>query len=370
MHKNKLLVISFVAILLVIPVLLKAAPEANQVVYGNYYQYGEVVKIVTPVESDVLVAGGTVEVVAPVGGDILVLGGNVRILAPVSGNVRVIAGNVEIMGNVAHNVLILGGKVIISSQSRVFGHVTTATSELELAGTVEGSVRGWGNKVKISGTIQGPVDLWLDRGGDLEITANAKVNNQLNYQASREAIIAAGAKVADIKFTKFDYSRPWSASHFWFNWMVSLFGVLVLSMVIVSLWPKKLQDIASEAITKPLASLGWGALWAIAVPLLVILLLFTVVGVLVSVSLALIYVLGLLISHTLTGWSLIWYLRNQPKLIWLKKWSPLALMLAGVTIYHLLLAIPWVGWLIGIVGALLSWGAWLRVQKQTIKIFN
>lgn len=355
-------------VLMLVPVASRAADTvtlpADQHVPGNYYVSGSTVEIDGEVGSDLVVAGGTVVVKGPIGGDVIVAGGNVRLLGPVTGNVRGLAGTLEVATSVGHNITVAADKLVLAPGSEVLGHITAAANQMAFAGKVGGSVQAAGGTVQMSGTVNGPVVLWLGQQGSLELTKTAVVNGPFTYHGPAPAQIATGAKLASAP-----QFIPWVASNsnrgWWWGKLVGLFSSLVLGLVVVSLLPRKVMEVAEQAVTKPWSSLGWGALWAIAVPLTVVVLLITLIGISVAAVLAAFYLIGLVVARVAAGAAVAWWLKSRFKGA-LDKWSPLVLVLSGIVLFSLLSTLP----LVGLIGTLWGWGALLQVQKRTVMTFR
>lgn len=338
---------------------------------GNYVVAGDRVEVAKDVESDVYAVGRTVVVSGRVGGDVLALGGRVRITGPVTGNVRVLGGTVELASSVGHNVSVAGGSLVLAPGARVLGHVLAAVSTLTLQGTVEGTVKAAAQQATLAGTTQGAVELWLDRNGSLHVAKSARADGAVRYHAATSAEVEAGAQLAHAPE---QVALPYRANESRSGWLLGklawLFGLAVLAMVLTYLMPKKVQEVAEEALAKPWPSLGWGALWAFAVPIVALLLIFTFIGLPFMLVLVSFYLMGLVVSQVAAGAAVGWYLRGRPSLKWLQAWKLLTVVFLGLLVFRLAAALPGVGPLVSFFGMLWGWGALLRVQRRTAASFR
>ncbi len=336
---------------------------------GNYYGVGNTVEVAGSVGSDLIVAGGNVIVTGAVGGDVIAAGGNIRLTGPVGGNVRVVGGNVEIYGTVARNVTVGAGTLVIGESAEISGHVTTGAGTLEVRGKISGGLLAGSGVVIIAGTISGPVNLYLDTEGTLDIRETAVTGAEFNYYSRQTARIADGAQLAQApQFHEFVKQAPKPV--WWWHYLISLFSLLVLGMVLVSLVPKKVQEVMEEVIANPWRAIGWGIIWAIVVPIVGIILLITVIGWPLAFALAAFYIFDLILAPALAGATVGWYIKSRVGDTWLGKQTLMVTVLIGIFIYRLVVFIPVVGGLVALVGALLAWGALLRVQYQTMKSFR
>lgn len=375
MKRSKIIIIAGIisVFALVLSVLATKAEDnvklpTDQVVSGNYYTAGQTVEINGRIESDLVLAGGNVLVSGEVGGDVLALGGNIRITGPVSGNIRVLGGNVEIGGPVGHNIMVGAGKLIILSSSQVQGHITVGAGTLEINGLVEGGILAGAGNVKITGNVKGPVDVWLEHNGVLNISKTAMLESQLVYHGNKQAQIEQGAKLAQAPVFK-EWNNKTVERGWWWGWLISLFGALVLGMVLMSLWSHQIIERGQEILTNTWPSLGWGAVWGVVVPIICIILLFTLIGIPLALVLAGLYFIGCLLAQVIAGAAVGLFLKSKNKGI-MDKWSNLVIVLVGIFIYRLLAGLPWVGGLVVLAGTLLAWGAILRVQRKSLIIFK
>lgn len=361
--------------ILTIPAISRA--NANKSVYlpsgttidGNYYGAGDTVEIAGAVASDLIVAGGNVVIKGAVGGDAIVAGGNVRIIGPISGNVRVVGGNVEIVGTVARNVTVGAGSLVIAESADIAGHITSAAGSLEIRGKVQGSVLSAAGTVILSGEVKGPITLYFEKEGSFEIRETAKTGGAINYYGSKSASVSAGAQLQQSPeqhaITYKTNNQGW-----WWRYLISLFSALVLGMVLVYLIPTKVKEVIEEAISRPLPSLGWGALWAFVTPIIIIILMVTVIGLPIAIVLLAVYIIGLVLAPVIAGAAIGSYIQSRFKESWLSKQSFLVMILIGIFIYRLVVFIPILGHLIGFFGALWAWGAILQVQQRLLKTFR
>ncbi len=345
---------------------------AGETVQGNFYASSYQVEAAGKVEGDVYAVGGTVVVSGEVEGDVLVLGGKVRITGPVVGSLRVLGGEVELASSVGRNVSMAGGKLLLAPGSYVVGNVAVAAGELELRGIVEGVVEAAAGGAVISGEVQGPVELWLDRQGTVTILDTAVLGSTFRYRAARVAKVAAGATLAQVpeQLQLPMYHSPRTQVGWWLGELAWFFGLAVLAMVLIYLLPRKVQEVAEEALAKPWPSLGWGAAWLVLAPIGVIVLGITIIGLPLALVLTALYIIGLFVAQVAVGAAVGWYVRSLPTFQAIQSWKLFPVVLMGLLLYRLVTAVPYIGSLVALVALLWGWGALLRVQRRTLATFS
>jgi len=362
-----------IAPVLALPALAKGSqPDvylpSTETVSGNYYKVGGTVEVAGKVASDVVVAGGNVIISGEVGGDVLVVGGNIRITGSVEGDVRVIGGNVELAGPVGKNVSVAAGTLTIASSSNINGHLTVAVGALDLRGAVVGGVAGAAGSVIIAGTIKGPTDIILDKEGTLQIRDTAVIQSPFKYSAYHEAQVAEGANLSEaLQFNQLNLKeRSWSEKFDWLRHLISLFAMLIIGMIFVVMVPKLVEQINSEALVKPWAKIGWGFVWLVVPPIAIIILAVTIIGLPLAIIGAAIYAIGLYMTQIFAGLLVGYWLKNNSKMAWWSKMSPLVMMSVGILVFKILTMLPFVGGLVVFVGLLWLWGTLASVKKQLI----
>ncbi len=357
------------------PALVKAAAAndvylAKGVVHeGNFYARGNTVEIAGAVTGDVITAAKNLIIKGPVGGDIIAVASNVRVLGPVGGNIRVMGGNVDIFSTVERNLMVASGNLVLAETADIGGQVTIATGTADIRGKIKGSLLAGVGSVIIAGTIEGPINLYLEKKGILDIRETANTSSSFNYYSQQPARIAVGAQLTE-EPKQFPLPVSSKKQISWWRYLISLFSALVLGMVLVTLIPRKFEEIISEALTNPWRSLVWGILWALLAPLAIIILMITVIGFPLAIILLLIYFIGLILAPIVAGASLGWYFKSYWAEGWLGKINILWITLLGIFIYRSIVFLPFVGSLVGFLGAIWAWGAIMSHKNQMLKYFR
>ncbi len=374
MKIHKIVVILFSITLLVPSLALAKGNEPNvyfskdEVASGNYYTAGASVEIVDKVEGDLFVVGGNIVVTGEVGGDILALGGNIRISGPVAGNVRIAGGNVEITGPVGKNVSVVAGTLNIASTSNISGSISVACGMLDIRGAVGGNLDGYVGEVIIAGTLKGDANLMLGPNNSVKFRDTAQVQGKFTYKAIKPAEVAPGAKISEplnyLPYTKLEQGRY--GADWWLKQLISIFSLLVTTLIITSLFPKFLEQVATIAQVKPWRQVAWGFVWLLVPPIVFILLMITLIGLPLALILLALYIIGLYLVPIFAGYTLYLYLKTISNLLFLNRWPLLLSVCVGIIVFKLLTFIPYLGWLVSLVALLWLWGAMISALKQAL----
>ncbi|MBU4331720.1 hypothetical protein KKD19_05750 [Patescibacteria group bacterium] len=368
--KKFLITSAFFTLILAVPLAVGAAANQNiyigedEAVIGNLFRAGATVEINAPVPQDLFVLGQSVVINGDVGGSVFAAGSNVRINGDVAGSVRVVGQVVEINGKVGKNVTGFGNMIILGQESEVAWDAAVYGATIELRGRINGRIDGGGAQVVIAGELAGGGKLDVD--GELTVRESAIIGQTLEYTSKEPAKVASGALISGelkqlqpkVSVKKSDWKPFW-----WLSRITELFGLLVVGLVLVALMRKKIGEMAKQMIKEPGKSILWGLVYSIVAPVVLFLLLFTIIGIPLSVIGLVMYGISLYLSKVFAGIALgLWILSKS------KKKDSLGLaMLLGLVALTIVCSIPFVGFLICLVAMWWGLGGIIRTKWEMMK---
>lgn len=287
------------------------------------------------IDGDLDAFGGTVVVRGTVDGDLVAFGGDVRVEGEVTGDVDAVAGNVWVAGNVGGDVDAAAGNVYVRPGADIGGRLAAAAGNIVVAGAVHGNANL--------------------AGGAITLAETATIDGNVEYAADADGFTDRGATVGGTVTRVEDLDAgPW-AGPIVPGWALAVYGFLVnllLGAVLLLAFPASSAAVAERVASDPLRTGGAGLVTVVAVPLLVVALAITVVG----IPFALVGALG----FALLLWVALVYGRFALG-VWLvsladteNRWLAL---LVGLLVGGLLALVPWLGGLVTVVLVLLGLGA-------------
>lgn len=269
---------------------------------------------------DLTATGGVVRVEGTVEGDLEAYAGRVVVAegGTVTGNVNAYAGVVRIEGTVEGQVVAYGGRVVQSRTSTVRRSFGAVAGVATVGGTVRGDVTA------VAGT--------------LHLLPTATVTNDVNYEGGLDAATGATVegrtrRVRDLGLGPAPPSLPPGA-----YFLYGILSNLLLGAILLYAGEDLSTGVVEAAALEPLTSLGHGLAAVLAVPLVVLALVLTVVG----VPIALVWALAL----PALGWVAAVYGRFAVG-AWLLSYAevdtPWAGLVAGVVLVALLGRVPYAG---------------------------
>ncbi|MFB6073906.1 MAG: polymer-forming cytoskeletal protein [Haloarculaceae archaeon] len=284
-------------------------------------------------------------------GDLDAFGGNVVIRGTVDGNLRAFGGNVEISGTVTGNVQTASGSVRVSG--RVGGDLSAAAGSVTLAsgGVVEGTVEAGAGSVLIDGTVGEDVRA----GGQVRLGPDADVAGDVRYGGQLDR--ADGARVGGevirdpgISIGPGPMPRFPTGAFAAYGFLVTLLTAAVL----LAAFPRFAAGVVDRVRTDPVRTGGIGLLAVIAVPVALLVLVVTLVGIPLALAGLALFLIALWIGALLGRYVLgVWLLSLAD---YENRWVAL---LAGVVAVAVLvrLPVPYLAGLVRLVLFLLGFGA-------------
>jgi cytoskeletal protein CcmA (bactofilin family) len=334
---------------------------ADEVHEGWYFASGDQVIIQGTVNGDVYVAGGMVQVDGTVNGDLLAAGGAVVINGRVSDDVRAAGGNVECNGSVGKNFTVAGGNVRLSRGAQVGGGVLAAGGEIRIGGAVREQVMLTGGEAQIEGEVGGDVrfvggGITTLPGASIDGDLRAKLENPDRAQISPGTVKGSVELITERKEAR-GTIMGFSVMHFWFKilWALSL---IVAAVVLIMLFPRSVDETGRVIWEHPWWSLLWGFVGIGVIPLAVIALCVTVIGIPVGLMVLMLYFWALYLSQLALG-----IVFGQRVFVPGSTGTLLLAAIAGIVLVQVLTFVPYLGILLIAAGALLGLGGILEVVR-------
>lgn len=339
--------------------------ESGRSVSGDFYGAGESVGVLGDVAGDAMVAGETVTVTGSVGGDLLAAGRTVTVEGLVEGDIRVAGQDVMIDSRVGRAVTAFGSRLVAVAKEASIGRTLLAFGEqLEVRGAVGQDLRAFADTVLISGRVAGDVDVEADR---LIIAEGARVEGDVRYIGPARPEIAPGTVAGEVIYRPEEpEAQPGPMARLAAQ-LLALGRLLLLTLALAFFASRGVRALTDRLLARPWSNLGAGALALILMPLGVAVLALTVVGSSAAWAVSLTFV-GLILGSVglfravlavAVGrwlWQLLerrWNLPDGEQLLW-----PAAV---GALAVFLLLAVPVLGFLVGLVALLGLLGALLSL---------
>lgn len=281
-----------------------------------------------------------------------------------------VAGSVVVRGTVTGDISGVAGHVHVTETGQVDGSIEAAAGAIRIDGTVAGDVATGSGHTEITDTAQIGGNLDLGTGylivdgqaaGDVRASAeritlgpNALVGGEFRYDAPSfsqdPASTVEGGVVQDSELggdTGGDFSVP-----SWLGIVYGLLANLLLGVLLLVIFPSFAASVAARVADSPAMSGGIGLLTLIAVPILLVLVAISVVGIPLSLFGAVGFVAAIWIAIVLGQYAIGTWTLGLAGVD--NRWLALVVGLVGVA---LLGAIPILGGIVDLLVLLVGLGA-------------
>jgi cytoskeletal protein CcmA (bactofilin family) len=334
------------------------------------------------IDDDLFIAGGNIKLDGIIEGDLVAAGGSlvqsglvlgslnaasqdIDVLGEVRGSVRAFAQNINVNGQLSRNLLAFGYSVDIKPEARIQKDVTAYCGKLTLHGTVGGDIKGGIGELVISGQVEGNVRVKSDK---VTLMPTARILGDLRYTAEKEARIEPGAQIeGETVWIRKETGKEKPSSIFTGKPLIPeilfLLALMVTGIAFTLLCRRNAYQAKQAVRNSFLKSLGLGFVFMICIPIAILVLMVTVIGIPVAIIslfayLVLAYVAKIPVA-TFLGEKILKALgdKKEPSLIWS--------MLLGLVVLTLFLNIPYLEWPIYFVVLFTGFGAIITSQRRS-----
>ncbi|HCC22345.1 hypothetical protein A2480_03050 [Candidatus Uhrbacteria bacterium RIFOXYC2_FULL_47_19] len=354
--------------------------SVSQIIEENLYAAGGTLSMDGEVRGDAHLLGGNLTVTGPVSEDLTVAGGSLILLGPVGDDVRVAGGSITLGSSVGGELVVAGGQITTTPGLSVVGDTVIAGGSVVIKGVFAGDVTVYAGDVQVDGTIGGGL---FTTAESVTLASGAVVKGDFAHEGPKEASVETGAVVdGEQTYTQRDFAAGvpdktdelilWESFGKIFGAMF-IFFVLVkyLACLLVSLlatW--RLPHLSQAVVGRTLKHFGidllTGLLISVVAPIVLVLLYVTVVGWLVACIVMAVLALAVLVGgvySTVSFGALVRRVFSKGKKDFSADWKS---SLLGTTLLTLVILIPIVGWLVGLLFFLASFGTVVRLGYEAL----
>jgi hypothetical protein len=337
---------------------------SGETVNGDLYLTGTNVTIEGTVNGDVFILGQNININGLVNGGISVAGQTITVNGKVSTGARIAGQTIHIGGNIGRDLIAVGSDVMVDRAAVIGGDLNLACSTGIMNGHVAGNIRGSVNLLTIAGAVDGNVNITVS---SLNITSSANIRGNLTYTSRNTVTIQSGSVIGGTT------SQIIPANHrgrgIWAGVAgligLRIFGFLaifIIGLVIIFLATRRIMQLATAVQRDPVQCLGWGALIFFATPVAAFIVMFTVIGIPLSILSLVIWGILLYLSQIPVALAIGWLILLRGRETRSRGFLVGALAL-GLFILYVVSLIPVVGWIFWLFVILFGLGTLVTVFR-------
>jgi cytoskeletal protein CcmA (bactofilin family) len=274
--------------------------KASETVDDTLLASGNIVRVEGVVNGDVLAFGGTVEVRGTVKGDLVSFAKRIVVSGTVEGNIYNCSNSLDLDGRVGHNLYGLMQSLRVNDRGRVGEGMLIGAGDVSLEGEVNRGVTVYAGNADVSGSVGRELSM---AGDNLTLTNTARVGGNLSARVHdvKNVHIADGATITGsrdihVRVRENRFMRP----EFYFFQAVWLAAAMLVGWLILILFPGFFQA-STHAVGSGWRSLGFGIAVLAGVPVAMILLAITLVGLPASLMLLMAYLTAIYLAQIWVG---------------------------------------------------------------------
>jgi hypothetical protein len=316
------------------------------------------VDLAEDVDGDAMTAGAEVLFDGTVGGSYLGIGGVQAVRGRVEGSVRAAASAVRIGAAVGRNVTAAGREVELGRGATVEHNAYLAGGRVVVEGVVERHLYVGAAEVVLDGIVGGDVRI---EAAELRLGPNARVQGDLRYRVEGARFTMDPVALVEGETVALT-PREDSGGDIPFR-IVRLLAFVFAGAVLVALLPGTTARATGEADRRPGAAIGLGLLWLLVVPIALVAISVTIVGLpLAAVGFAAYFVslyLAPIVAAFWLGSELLPALgASEPQ-------GPVTKFLVGGPLLAIAVLLPGIGFLVRLLAVALGLGAiWMLVSSE------
>lgn len=254
----------------------------DEVIDSSFYALGKTVIIGGTIKGDLYCAAQNLEITGTIEGDVLCTSQDVRVSGTVQGNVRLLSGSTVVTGKIERSASIAGQTVIIEDSGSIGRDLSTASWMARIGGKVGRDVVSVGQHATLAGDVGRDVRLM---GETATVHVTAKVEGKVTNVSKNEATVQEGAGLIggitrenppNFQFMNFEKPR-WVA--YLGNPLYWFFVYLLLGALLRFLIPRWSKVTTGIMLKRSVTSLGVGLAALILLPVVSVILLFTLIGI-------------------------------------------------------------------------------------------
>ena len=362
-------------LVLLFPVTGHAAQEQRlvareTVIAGDYFGAGANASPGSTVQGDAFIAGGQVDLNKPVNGDAVLAGGGVALSERVGGNLYATGGSVLVDAPIAGNARLAGGHVEITRRGQVLGKTTLVGGRVTVLGKAGRQLAVFGEYVTLDGEVAGNATI---ASRALSIGPNARVSGKLTYRGSVPAQIDPAAVITGgIDYLSFDFEdetyRPVARAVAWVGAIAFTVGLFLIGMLVIIVAPEWTAHMSKLVRVRAISAFAMGLVTILCVPIAIVLLMLTIVGIPFAFMLLLAWPIILILGYLAGVMALSDAIAGHSAGAKRRRIFLLAVVL-GVTL--LFARVPFAGWFIGMLLLVMGVGAMaLNAMGASVPVKN
>lgn len=332
----------------------------DQPVNDDLTTAGQTVNIESAISGDLATAGQDVTIAGPVGGYAMAAGRNVSVASRIDNDLWAAGETVTVDGQIGDTATLAGRDVRLGRQALVGTDARLAGSTVRVEGRVERDLSIGAATAVIDGHVGGTVEARAQR---VSVRPGAVIDGDLIVHSAHAPDISPQARIAGQVRTERIEQGGFPG---WFAmWLMGFLALMILGLPLLLFAPGWAARIADVMKGRAGRSMLTGLLLLVLMPLAIVLLAVTVVGIPLAAVLLALYFIVLAVSGVFVSYEIGSWLLDRFRRYGAQPWQRLAV---GAAIVSLAVSLPVIGWLLALLVVMLGVGALFLERRQAVRM--
>lgn len=275
--------------------------NTTEPIAGNYYAGGSTVTIDSKLSQDAWIMWSTINIWWTTNQDITLFGDTIMIRWIVWWDLRAMGNTVQLFWTISGDVVIIASKIEIGNTVTIWGNVRLYASTIIYNGKTQWSLLLNASDIIYNGTVLQWANIVAQ---SLDIHSGSSIQGNVSYRTpqqspSLESIVTNGIATYDPQRQQYNMSTR-LYQQYGFIFIFWLCFVIISSIILYTVWYTYFKPISRLVST---ATIYYGLLWCIVmllIPILIIWLSLTIIGIPVAIIMILIYSIILITIQSCT----------------------------------------------------------------------
>ncbi|MFH0943341.1 MAG: hypothetical protein V1810_04160 [Candidatus Beckwithbacteria bacterium] len=304
---------------------------------GPIVKSGQTIYLDGQIDGDVILFAREVVVNATISGDLIVFAGQADISGQINQDLRVVAGQLNLDALVADDVSVAAGQIEVSPDTVMDKSFLAAAAKIRFNGQAAGPATILAASIDIFPQAKFNQNVKLIYGQIPQVSSQAQINGELikTYNPN-----LSQARLVKKHIPKMFQGFKTLTGLFFLERLSALTIEVLIGWLLILLLPQLVKKLVKLSSTHASVALGWGFIFFSLIPLIILLLILTLIGIPVSVVVLLIYIISLSLAKLLAALIL-----GSRLLADLDSKKPYLSLSLGAVILAVLQLVPVFGWL-------------------------
>ena len=320
----------------------------DEVIDDNLMVVADLFDLEGTVNGDVIVAANRAQIKGTVKGDVIVLAHNLILEGEVEGDIRLLGRTVDVSSAVSGNATILASDFKLLEKGEIGHSVTAFGNSIMLSGSIAKNVTAFAHNAFINSPVGGSILINLNNGGRIVVGEKGRIGGDINYVSKNELERNAGSEVAGI-VRRIEPSVRGDvdfAAFFFFIGIIGALSIFVIGLFAINLFIKELSDMSKSLIEKPWENLARGIICFFFVPIALLFIALTIIGIPLAFILGSLFMASLMISRVIAAFTIGSFIVSRMGKG--RESHPVTLLIFGVLLLWIIGSIPLIGIIFGL----------------------